>query len=372
MIRDSQVPHTCQPDRDLALERQLRHDILDTIRDNRDVFQQTVFVATRVRARYPPHVAARVTGNRMRSAIRRAADPLHLPRIPDTIEELSRLMGENPHITATMDGADDIFLGMVGPAGHRSLVFMSRRVVPFCQVLMQTRTRIAYIPALEAIQLACPNFQPRLVVTDFEPAMMQAWVHVFRVEVQGCFWHFSRAVTITSRTMGLTGFLNVHDRARSIVRSLLALPLLPRDLIGEGFMSLAYEAADEGVYAVLHQFFLNIHSTWLTGFRYEMLSVFLAVHRTNNVSESANRMLRLRTHVHHPNISTFLDDTLTRNVNSSATDSLHQKYSNPHKTKQFILTIRYSVNGDKHSSGLDHLVKLSKPWQNSQDIGSQQ
>lgn len=119
---------------------------------------------------------------------------------------------------------------------------------------------------------------------------------------------FFQAVSITSRTMGLTGFLNLHDRARSIVRSLLALPLLPRDLIGEGFMSLAYEAADEGVYAVLHQFFLKINTTWLSGFRYEMLSVFLAEHRTNNVSESANRMLRLRTHVHHPNISLFLGE----------------------------------------------------------------
>ncbi len=52
MFRDSQVPHTCRPDRDLPLERQFRHDILDEIRNNRHIFQQPVFVATRVRARW--------------------------------------------------------------------------------------------------------------------------------------------------------------------------------------------------------------------------------------------------------------------------------------------------------------------------------
>ncbi len=114
--------------------------------------------------------------------------------------------------------------------------------------------------------------------------------------------------------MGLTQFLAFHEGARAIVRCLLALPLLPPDLIGAGFLTLAHEAADEGIYRLLHQFFLKIHDTWLRGFRFDMLSVCGAEHRTNNVSESANRMLRLRTHVHHPNVSLFLGNILLRRI----------------------------------------------------------
>ncbi|XP_052129039.1 uncharacterized protein LOC113213917 [Frankliniella occidentalis] len=163
--------------------------------------------------------------------------------------------------------------------------------------------------------MAAPTFRPRIVITDFECSQMQAWVQVYNVIVQGCYWHFSRAVTILSRTMGLTNFLGYHDRAHSIVSSLLALPLLPNHMIEEGFMSLAHEAADLGIYALLHQFFLKIHETWLAGFRFQMLSVFLAEHRTN-VSESANRMLRLRTQVHHANVSLFLEAIRSMETNS--------------------------------------------------------
>ncbi len=64
----------------------------------------------------------------MRTAIRRAADPLHLPRVPRTIEEFAELMANHQNITATMDGADSTYMALVGPPGHRSLIFMSRRV----------------------------------------------------------------------------------------------------------------------------------------------------------------------------------------------------------------------------------------------------
>lgn len=109
--------------------------------------------------RYPPHVAARVTANRIRSAVRRAADPLHLPRIPQTIEELSQLMGENPHITATMDGADNIFLGMVGPPRHRSLIFLSRRVAAMlCREDMRQRIQIVFSDGTFASRPSRPRF----------------------------------------------------------------------------------------------------------------------------------------------------------------------------------------------------------------------
>ncbi|KAK3913488.1 Glutamate receptor ionotropic, NMDA 2C, partial [Frankliniella fusca] len=207
-------------------------------------------------------------------------------------------------------------------------------VVPLVQVLMQSRKRVAYVAVLEALREALPQFRPELVITDFECAQMQAWVQVYNVPVQGCYWHFSRAVSILSRTMGLTHYLRLHPRAKSIVRSLLALPLLPQNLIMEGFMSLAYEAAEEAVYAVLHTFFLRVLQTWLVGFRFEMMSVFLADHRTNNVSESANRMLRLRTQVHHPNISLFLEAVRAMETNSYLDLLALEEHRNPGRPRR--------------------------------------
>ncbi len=51
VVRADQVPHTCPPDPLLVQVRQLRHDILDEVRLNRDIFQQPVFIMTRMRAR---------------------------------------------------------------------------------------------------------------------------------------------------------------------------------------------------------------------------------------------------------------------------------------------------------------------------------
>lgn len=76
-------------------------------------------------------MAARVTLNRMRNSIRMAADRYHLPRTPRTLRELAQLLRAHPEISTTVDGRDNVFMALVGPEGHQSVVFFSRRLADY-------------------------------------------------------------------------------------------------------------------------------------------------------------------------------------------------------------------------------------------------
>jgi hypothetical protein len=51
------------------------------------------------------------------------------PNIPHSFDELSEVLMHNPELSRTLDGMMELYQGMVGAEGHRSIVFMSRRVV---------------------------------------------------------------------------------------------------------------------------------------------------------------------------------------------------------------------------------------------------
>lgn len=70
---------------------------------------------------------------------------------------------------------------------------------------------------------------------------------------------------------------------RGIVRSTLALPLLPSGLIDRGLRSLIIEAVRRGHFAVLEPFFDYWIATWGNRRFFRFLSVFGLKHRTNNV-----------------------------------------------------------------------------------------
>ena len=84
-------------------------------------------------SRYDPNVAARVPSNRLRSAIRRARDHYLLPRVPQSLDDFGLMLTNHHEIRRTLDGLDDVFMSLVGPAGHRGLIFMSRRVNRFLE-----------------------------------------------------------------------------------------------------------------------------------------------------------------------------------------------------------------------------------------------
>lgn len=109
-----------------------------------------------------------------------------------------------------------------------------------------------------------------------------------------------------ARSMGLVPLMNANRHLKSIVRSCCALALLPARAIRRGFVTLMTEAARRNVLQQLTPFFDYMIETWLTQRMIPKLSVFRLRHRTNNVAEAVNKVLRRRTGAHRPGLWHFL------------------------------------------------------------------
>lgn len=88
--------------------------------------------------------------------------------------------------------------------------------------------------------------------------------------------------------LGLQPLVEAEEEVSSIVRASTALPLLPSDQIEDGLYDLGDEALEAGWMVQLRRLFEYLETEWLP--KAEILSVHDAPHRTNNVSESGNRM----------------------------------------------------------------------------------
>lgn len=109
----------------------------------------------------------------------------------------------------------------------------------------------------------------------------------------------------TSREM-LAAVMRENRVVKSIVRSTMAIPLLPTNLMARGLQSLMREAAIAGVNGILEGFFNYFIDTWFSPTYFGSLSVYGIRHRTNNVCESCNRLLRSLTGAHRPGLWHFL------------------------------------------------------------------
>lgn len=170
----------------------------------------------------------------MRSPIQRARAAMY-PAVPPDIVQLGQQLQNNPHLAASIDGRDNLFAGTVITPRTASVIFMSRRMRRalanttriFCdatfasrpndpqarqvlqfskvvnralgQVLMTGKSQAEYTAILQHIRQLVPQFNPTVVMTDFEVGLQNAWKAVFpNAQVVGCYWHFCRVRSFTS------------------------------------------------------------------------------------------------------------------------------------------------------------------------------
>ncbi|XP_052119508.1 uncharacterized protein LOC127748758 [Frankliniella occidentalis] len=172
---------------------------------------------------------------------------------------------------------------------------------------MTGKSEAEYTAVLQHIHQLVPLFNPTVVMTDFEVGLQNAWKTVFpNAQVVGCYWHFCRAVLKKARELGLVPFMNQHRRLKSLIRSACALALLPKNVMARGLNTLIQEATRRGYIQLLNGFFLYMINTWMTDPLFSTMSVYDQPHRTNNVSESCNRMLRSKTGAHRPGLWHFI------------------------------------------------------------------
>lgn len=106
--------------------------------------------------------------------------------------------------------------------------------------------------------------------------------------------------------------LGVHLRNTPEIKALLklccALPLLPEEDIELGYRVIVLEAMNEGraIYRLFKPFLMYLATYWITSEkRLRWMSVHGSFHRTNNASESHNKVL-LNTLGVHANIYQFI------------------------------------------------------------------
>lgn len=337
------VPHDHAPDPLLAEDFELRRRMLEDVRSNIAAKKnRTVLHEWRIRCANAD-LASRFTRVRMDSSLY-AARSENYPRIPETLIYLGVLLG-SPDLRAvckTIDGLDYIFQGVVGNerSGTAAVIFASGRMLQFLQmqegvhvdstfkkasrkpkimqilnivvrygdnvvcavrVLMRRRTQEAYLEVLNHLCYIAPNFNPRRVHCDFELAQMNAFVSFFPLcRVVGCLWHYAVKISQRAWRLGLASDAANNPLVFEFIRCICALPILPMHLIWTGAKQLWREVEASGWGPDMLPLFEYFEVTWMP--RIGELSVFGSEERTNNCSESDNRMLANAIPQNHPNI----------------------------------------------------------------------
>lgn len=101
---------------------------------------------------------------------------------------------------------------------------------------MTRRTKEAYVAVLRFIEAEVGGLKPASFMSDFEPALRSAIRTVYHCQTRGCYFHFTQAVRKNaSQTTGFFDAVNNDTVMSRVYHKLLALPLLPKEQIVEGY-----------------------------------------------------------------------------------------------------------------------------------------
>lgn len=140
-----------------------------------------------------------------------------------------------------------------------------------------------------------------LVISDFETALHAALQQDFpNTRHQGCYFHFVQAVWRKIQALGLVALYNDDEVARTTIRKLFALALLPVAFVRNSFETL------NNVNPALNDLVQYFDAQWLTRVPPVRWNCFMADNRTNNHVEGWNRKFNSIVRRHHENIWHFI------------------------------------------------------------------
>jgi len=139
---------------------------------------------------------------------------------------------------------------------------------------------------------------------------MLYWLNHFSdAEVRGCIWHLCRAIVKKANKLRILKFKNALPSLMDYLRKSCAIALLPVQYFRVALDILRRDAYEEDplLYYLLHNFFEYMEFRWI-GNRYRRLwmGFWESMHRTNNLCESHNRMLRKEVGAYRPNVYAFI------------------------------------------------------------------
>lgn len=131
------------------------------------------------------------------------------------------------------------------------------------------------------------KLKPKSLTTDYEKGLRNALRLMYpEAQILGCWFHYCQCIRRKALSLGLFTFFKTNGAARRLYRKFLSLPLIHADHLELAFEHLSVEA--NGFGDVFKTFLDYVQSQWIENEGAKSLSLFLELHRTNNLSESYN------------------------------------------------------------------------------------
>ena len=141
--------------------------------------------------------------------------------------------------------------------------FLTKQAVPFIFVLMTRKTEECYRNIFKHIEENIFSLQCKSFMSDFEIPMRNALASMYpNAKLNTCWFHLTQAAKKNmSKLSTLSKLIQRNDEARTIYKKLLALPLLPADMIVDAFHKLKTLALSN--FKQFGTFFAYFERQWL-------------------------------------------------------------------------------------------------------------
>jgi len=122
--------------------------------------------------------------------------------------------------------------------------------------LLPSKSRTVYDQMIRALKELVPDAAPRVILTDFEAAAMNAFKEAFpEATLSGCYFHLCQSVIRKVADVGLKPDYETDDEVRGFIRCLPALSHVPIDQVVEAFdLLMDHMPANEKVHDVTTYF----------------------------------------------------------------------------------------------------------------------
>ena len=246
------------------------------------------------------------------------------------------------HSDGTFNSAPKLFFQFYVIFGQKNLM-----ILPCAYCCLPNKTSACYVEMLIAIKnIVKPlgdlnNLSPYLpdtALTDFELAIMQAFLHVFpAIEIKGCYFHFKHAHQGWINRNGWKKIYRSDNDFRIWVNMFGALALMPIDKIDECLVFIKAKASgfafeNKNVQDIIQYF----EKTWINGvYKPNVWNYFDYIGRkTNNDLESFNKQANAVIKHKKPSIFKFIN--FLKKCDASMTMAVHDYRENPTNPAQFL------------------------------------
>jgi len=156
--------------------------------------------------------------------------------------------------------------------------------------------------------------------------------------IRGCLWHLSKAFVKKAKQLKLMRFRRALPNLLVYIRMACAISLLPRRLFRVGLRVIKEEALRDDILIayLLEPFFNYVEEKWLNNANRRIwMSLYKAISRTNNISETHNRILRSKVGAYRPNVFLFIQALALLENNACLDTDVLAPGGNPRRTRKW-------------------------------------